>query len=508
MSFMDKLKEVSTTGLTQNGAVTYTSSLNANVDFFAQAGAMRNKGTSVVANLFGDAFREDQVTAILNLIHLRNVRMGGLGERKSFYSAMKYLVDNNETYLIKLFASMSPEMGRWDDVFKILQMCLVAKNKEAVKHIVEMTHKQFDSDLRLADSDVSISLLGKWIPSPNAKNAERRALGGFLFKEFNKIAPLQIPNISRFRKLITILRAKINIIETHIAGKNYDRIDFTKTPSKALFKYRGFFYREMSSEYQQFLNRVKSGEVELKASLVMPNEIVRSYTLGSYGTVKYNQALELTWDSLADNFEKTNMDMIVVADTSGSMSGQPADVALGLSLYTSERLRGGFMDKVITFSRNAKFIDFTNCKNLCDKINLYRRLNIVEDTNIESVFNLILKTAVEFNMKSEDIPSTILIISDMEFNQGTISNKSMYENAKISFKNYGFELPNIIYWNVNAYGSNLPVRYNEQGTALVSGFSTNVLRSIMEGKDMTPLAVMNNTLRSQKYLDFLGKYTQ
>ena len=492
MDFLQNLKASTTVGVTANGSKTFTSSLNANVDFFAQVGSMRGR-PEAVKQLFWKAYDENKETALRNLVHLRNIRLGGLGERDSFRAALGHLLDIKDYIALEMLATNASYTGRWDDLFYIMD-----HDSEMFKFGINIIQEQLEADLKNMREGESVSLLAKWIPNISAYTWEKRQMA-------KRIAnALGYRDLGKYRRDLSSLRSYLNLIEVNLASKNYDAIDFEKTPSKAMFKYREALKRHKGDEYALFIEKVLEGKSKLNASLVMPHEIVKKYgVLGQKDPV-----LEATWKSLDNVIGESQENIIVVADTSASMTSnyfgstvQPYHVAQGLAIYTAERLQGAFRNHFITFSRRPSLIQLPEKGSLFSKVELYNKYSIVDDTNIEKVYELILKTAVDAKMDQSELPTQILIISDMEFNEG-VSGETTFETAKKNFFEAGYKLPSIIFWNVYASGSNLPVRFDESGVALVSGFSTNVLKSVLSGKLDSPEKFMLDTLYKKEY-DFV-----
>ena len=207
---------------------------------------------------------------------------------------------------------------------------------------------------------------------------------------------------------------------------------------------------------------------------------------------------------------------IVVADGSGSMTCNVGgnsrvtalEVANALAIYFAEHSSGDFKDKYITFSSRPQLVDFSQYNSLIDKLRVAYSYSECSNTNIEKVFNLILTTAVNGNMEQEDMPKNVLIISDMEFDSCACCGDGYYsfnrpsarlfEVIKKRFEYAGYKMPRLVFWNVNSRTGTIPVKENDLGVALVSGFSTNVCKMIMSGKT-DPYECLVETLMSERY---------
>ena len=186
---------------------------------------------------------------------------------------------------------------------------------------------------------------------------------------------------------------------------------------------------------------------------------------------------------------------MVVADVSGSMMGDPMSVSVSLALYFAERNKGQFKDYFITFSGNPRLQKITG-QNLKDKMNSIEKAEWEMNTNLQAVFDLILNTAIKNNTLKEELPETLYIISDMEFDSAC-DTRTNFEVIKDKYEQSGYKLPNIVFWNVNGSGENLPVQEGEKGVAMVSGFSPVIFKLAVENK--TPLEVMEDTINSPRY---------
>lgn len=509
MTFLDNLKEETTIGTTENGAKTFTSSLNANLDFFGQAGAMRSR-TEDVGRLFLHAYSEDKELALRNLVHLRNIRLGGLGERDAFRVAFNSLMDTDAEVAAK-FLNFTAFIGRWDDVVYAYEYASNTGNKKVKEAALDIISYQLSSDCdKVVEGDSSISLLAKWVPSTSVKSPKRKKVANMLAKDLG-----YGNNHKDYRKVLAVLRTQLGLVEKDLANKEYYKIDFTKLPSKALFKYRKAFLRHMPERYEEFIEKVNSGEIKLNAKNLLPYEIVRAYRTDDWGTTvkELDNTLEASWKSLEDYIGDTEENVIVVSDVSGSMTGDPMHVSVSLGLYSAERLKGAFKDHFITFSASPTLINVPSDWTLRDRIDKTMQADWGMNTNLQATFDLILDTAVKNNTPQEDLPSKLLIVSDMEYDTCTGRNISYYfgepevnkpnfEVAKDKFEAKGYKLPEVVFWNVASRNDNIPVRFNEEGVALVSGLTPTIFTSVLGSKITSPEAMMIETLKKEEY-DFV-----
>lgn len=449
-------------GETENGAVTYTRSGSACLDFFAQAGAMR-KNPEKAVELFTKAFAEDRLTAVRILFYLRDVR-GGQGERSLFRNCLEWIGDNEPSVFDKII-ELVPEYGRWDDMF--------FDNPRALEVVGEKLKEDFASD--------KPSLLAKWLPTINASSKRTRAKARLIA---DRIGLSEI----RYRKTVRVIREKIRAVEEFMSSNRWDEIDYSSVPSQANRIYKDAFLKHDEERYGKFIEKAETGEVKINSSTLYPYQIYNSVNSN------YSKTLEALWSQLPDYTQGNNA--LVVADVSGSMDGDPMSVSVSLALYFAERNKGQFKDHFITFSGQPTLQRVTG-NNLRDKMNQIERSEWRMNTNLQAVFDLILDTAVREGIPEEEMPSTIYIISDMEFDE-CVDGGTNYEQIKLQYEGNGYKLPSIVFWNVDARGGrNLPVQKDESNVALVSGFSPTVFKMAVENK--TPEQVMLETISSERY---------
>ncbi len=474
------LKKTANRTFTENGAVTPRSTGSECLDLFATIGALRTQSCAEIENRFLRAFAEDPDLAMKILFYARDIR-GGLGERSVFRTVLRWLAENEKASLTRNIPYIA-EYGRWDDL-------LVLLDTPARREAETALHRQFRTDMKALVSDGQVSLLGKWLPSVNASSAETVQRARQLARAFGM-------SEAQYRRALSALRAQIRIIENSLRERDYT-FDYAKQPSRAMFKYRRAFMRNDRARYQAFMTRVKSGEAVLHTGTLMPYEIVAS----AYNAREQDrESLDITWKALEDFTD--GEDAIVVADGSGSMywggSPQPAAVAQSLAIYFAEHSHGAFRNHFITFSMTPRLVEIRG-RDIAEKVRYCRSFNECANTDLQAVFELILKTAVENRIPQRELPSTLYIVSDMEFDacarDASISN---FERAKALYGHYGDRLPRVVVWNVRSRTQQQPVRMNEQGVALVSGCTPRIFSQVMSG-EMDPYTNMMKVIGGERY---------
>ena len=494
--------------ITENGAVGYRTTGKELLDLNFAVASLRNMTDAEVAKRFKKAFRENNILAVKWLFYARDAREG-LGERRLFRIVIADLAKSNPEMVIPV-VNLVPEYGRFDDLWCLLDDVEVA---DIVYHIVD---KQLKQDWENMAKNKPISLIAKWMPSINASSAKTKEYGKKLCKALNMTE-------REYRKALSKLRSYLDVVEVKMSDKNWSAIKYEAVPSRANLIYNNAFLRNDEARRREYLGQLEKGETKINASTLFPHDIVHKYmNSGWYNSLKAKDAtIEALWKVLPDTVKGCG-NTIVVADGSGSMNTTvdnnsrvtALEVANALAIYFAEHSSGQFKDKYITFSERPQLVDFSDCNTLHAKLQTALDHNEVANTNIEKVFDLILDTAINNRMHQEDLPANILIISDMEFDSCATCNSSNrngwygYSRNKISQKlfdtiaqkyaNVGYKMPRLVFWNVNSRTGTIPVRENELGVALVSGFSVNVAKMVMSGKT-DPFECLLETLNSDRY---------
>lgn len=490
MSFMKNLEALATVTRTANGDLAYSTTLNKNLDLFG-VGSSTNSNTFV--DLFEKAYDEDRLLAIKNLFFTRDIRNGN-GRRLNFREGLKKLAEIAPKDFIAILPFVS-EIGRWDDIMDFVD------HKEVGKEVVSLIKNQLEKDLK---SKESISLLGKWMPKETSKNERTSYLAKYLANALYK------GNKKLYRKNNATLKNKLNILEHNLTNKEYS-FDYNHVPSKALLKYTNAFERNDKIRYTQFKENVEKDKFSLeklgkKALKVYPHEFVTTVIQNQYYNNDKVNLANLMWSSLPKEF--TDKKILVVRDGSESMirrlpnkmKGSVSDVATALTLYTAERLTGEFKDSFITFSRRPKFVKIPKrCDTLSQKVWELQKYDDALNTDIEKTYDLIYEASLI--AKPEDRPDMILVVSDMQFDSGADGNKSTFEVMRKKFESSGLKFPKYVYWNLNVSGEPTFTTRDED-VLLVSGFSTNLLKTLLHGEDYkTNLDLMHEILSRYNYLD-------
>lgn len=483
---LSALEKESNKTFTENGALSNRSTGSHCLNFFAACGAMRNADETVQLRLFVRAYAENKDLAMRTLFYARDIREG-LGERDLFRSVLAWLAAKRPHSVMKNIPFIA-EYGRWDDVLSLLGTpCEAAA--------VQVIQAQLQKDHASLGKDESISLLTKWLPSINTSSEEKRNQAKLLCKRLKMTE-------KEYRQTLSRLRTHLDVLEKRLCEQDYT-FDYGKQPSGAMHKYRQAFLRNDKERYKAFLDAVQSGEKTMHAGTLYPYQILEK-CIGNYGSsLDLNpdmiQSLDASWNSLPDYGDQRNA--LTVIDGSASMywnsNPRPADVAMSLGIYFAERNTGYFKDHFITFSHTPRLVKLKG-DNIVDRAEYCASFNECANTNLRAIFELLLATAVKNHLPQEELPETLYIISDMEFDEGVDSDKTLFNEVKALYAQYGYHLPTLVYWNVESRHEQFPVTRDEHGTVLVSGASPSVFRMVIS-QDMTPESLMLSVLNSDRY---------
>ena len=380
------------------------------------------------------------------------------------------------------------EYGRWDDLIYAVYGTKLHYN------MIEIVKAQLKLDL---DSKTP-SLLAKWMPSENTSSRTTREVAAELRKNLGMTS-------KQYRKALSKLRARIKVVEGLMSANRWEEIEFDKIPSRAGIIYRNAFARRdlIAKKYENF---AKSKNTKVNASALYPHDIAHKAMSYEMRDVSYEDTqrlmLQKYWENLPDYYNGKQENGIAVVDVSGSMSGQPMEVAISLGAYIAERGHGPFANHFITFSEHPDLVEFKGV-DITDKIQRAERADWGFNTDIESVFKLLLKTAKSKNTRREDMPERLYILSDMEFDRGMNQRgasqnqiNTLLEDIAQEWKEEGYELPQLIFWNLDARQDNIPMLKGGR-FAYLSGFSPVMLKQILSGKDGYDL--MLDKLLSERY---------
>jgi len=472
---------------TGNGALSHSTSGTSVLDFFGKGGALRSQTEQDVINLFSKAYGEDKTLALKALFYLADVR-GGQGERRLFRVAYNWLAKNDLKTAKKLLKYI-PEYTRWDNILETLEN--TALEKDAFSFVA----KSLKADLK----EETPSLLAKWAPSEQASSNVTRRLAYKLRSEM-KLSP------KNYRKMLSGLRAKIGVVERLMCSGDWKDINFSHVPSNAAKIYKKAFNAHVPDLYSKFLTKVEKGEAKINASVLYPYDIVREAMKSFDNDLR---TIDAQWKALPDFLKDNPHNGLVVADVSGSMDSsghyggdtgnvRPIDVSVSLAIYFAERNVGAFKGHFMIFGGESRFMTL-NGGTIKDKVSAVLADRPCPNTNLQAVFDTILKKGVTYKVPQSEMPSVIYIVSDMQFDVACGRNdKTNLEVIREKYKAAGYKMPTIVFWNVNSY-SDTPVKFDDKGVCLVSGCSPSILKTAISGKVVTPYQLMLDVLNGERY---------
>lgn len=469
MNLIDALRQ--NNALTENGAVTHSTSLSACLDMFFVAGASRNMSEKDILALFNRACTENATLALKILFWARDCR-GGAGERRFFKIIMSdlYRKYRDEDWFAKLSIYI-PEYGTWKDFLGTQS----SKDHDVLSYI--------DTSL---EEHPNRNLLAKWFP--------RR---GPWFVALHK--HLGVSPKSLRRRLVDLT----NVVETDMCSNKWEEIEYSKVPSVAMNKYRKAFFKHDEERMKQYITDVTSGNKKINASVLFPHQLYQAY-MKDPNSPDLVKAITAQWDALPNYMEDTTERILPVCDVSSSMIGLPMDVSIALGVYISERNKGIFANSFITFNRTPTLEVLSG--DLSQRLDQLSRANWGGNTNLQATFDLILSKALAHNIPETEMPTKLLIISDMEFDaceegpwgRGD-SPKTNLQSIREKYAEHGYTMPEIIFWNVNGRLGNVPASKEDDKVGLVSGFSPALLKSILKGQVYTPEQLMLDTVDVERY---------
>ena len=520
---------------TENGANALKSTTSAVLDLFVKAPSMlkpKDDDIEELKSLIRSAIEEDPQLTLKCIFYLGDIREGA-GVRKVFTESIRLLAKEYPK-MLKFVLPQIPEFSRWDVLVKAL---LYTDFEDALTGIIRY---QLESDLE----STTPSLCAKWLPSPSSSSKNTRKLGRRLshLLNFSGKKLTGDPDVDKeikkedniiFSKILTRLRKDLDIVEHYIATIDYDKIDYSKVPSVALNRYQSLFLKYDKARFMKWVYEAAEGKAKINSKRLYPFEIIKNILDNSlhFLYIRNENRISMTkailadaqWKNMEDVIEGKELNWLVMADVSGSMEDYdniPIATSIATAIYCAEKTQGVFHNKFMTFSKKPEIVDIKG-DTICEKVENAYRANWGFNTDLEKAFDLILEVAVNNKLKQEELPQTLLIISDMEFDEArgqyyyhdNEDSKTLFKEIQEKFNKYGYEMPTCVFWNVNA-DVKFPVDSEEKGCILLSGYSNNNFRALLgadliqeephlidttEKVTVTPYESMVSILNSERY---------
>jgi hypothetical protein len=464
---------------TENGDTCFETSGNLSVDFFFHFTRSYQVTSEEMEKLW--KYNPNQFIQILK--HARDVR-NGKGEKLIVRDALLWLRQHKrKTYHLNKF-DFTINLGCIKDLLHLAN----GKHCGEMDIIVDMLREDMEEA-----PDGHISLAAKWAPSIGKQFSH---LAKYIAL---KLFPTSKSPYKQYRKLLTRLRKKLNIVETKLCAKKWDEIEYEKLPSRAHHLLRTTFCRHDMERYQAYVEQCKTGKAKINTGALFPHELVHE----CFGD-NYDETIQVMWDDMISNMKVKLKSSVAIVDVSGSMLVMgvgnviPIEVAIALGLMIAELCDGPFKNRVLTFDSFPQWHIIDPLLSLQDKVKQLSKAPWGGSTNLRASFDLILSMAITSSCPPSDMPQTLYIFSDMQFNRACHNSSSTFEYAKQKFESHGYSLPSIVFWNLNGKHRGLPVQITDHNVALVSGFSPSILKLLLNGK-LNPVGVMEDAI--QRYHD-------
>ena len=483
MNFAEAARTNGSFTRTENGAVALNTTGDKLLDFYATVGALRGADELRIQRLFADAYNEDALLATKIAFYARDVR-GGLGERQTFRTIIRYMAEYHPEAL-RPNLDLIGVYGRYDDMYSLIGTPLEEDMWKAMK-------KQFEEDLTNLHACKAVSLLAKWIKTADASSKETRKLGILTAQK------LGYP-VYNFKRMVRALRRKIGVIESLMSAGRWEEIEYSEVPSRAMMVYRNAFQRHDETRYSAFIDKAVKGEEKINSLTLYPYDLIEKVIQyrWSEAVFKSDKAVEAQWRQLPNYVEK-GTNAIVMADMSQSMYGRPMATAIGLAVYFAERNKGTYHNMWMTFS-NRPSIQILKGETLVQKLSSMNQKDWMNNTDLKAAFDLVLDIAIENNVPKDEMPKSLIVISDMEIDRSGNKDWSFYDKMAHKFKKNGYDIPNIVFWNVDSRHDVFHADSTRIGVQLVSGQSASTFKNLLSCVGLTPVEAMLKTINSERY---------
>ena len=501
MNFATAMYREGSTKLTENGAFAYDSTAQgALLDLFSQIGALRPRTESEIARKFAAAFREDALLATKMLFYAGDIRQGGLGERRTFRICLRWLAEKHPDIVLKNI-ELIPYFNRFDSWFVLV-------GTDCEKAMWELVAKTLTADVKAmkastARKHVPASLLAKWMPSENTSSAKTRDLANKAIKAL-KLTPRS------YRRMLSALRKHINVTERMMSAGEWGAIDYAKVPSYAMHNYGSAFAKHDHERFDAYLKSVSKGETKINSSVLYPYDLVEKYLSGYYSgygvragdcrvAAEENAVVEAQWKAMP-NYVNEGLNIVAMADVSGSMNGRPMASSIGLAIYLAQHNVGAYHNQYMTFTDNPHFINLREGCSLLEAVQKTASAGVGYSTNLMKAMNEILRVAVANGVSNSEMPKAMLVLSDNEIDRYYRPNVNwdFMDTLEAKFRAYGYECPKLILWNINA--RNDTFLSNREDVVLVSGQSASTFKNLIRALNgMTAYEYMVSILNGKAY---------
>ena len=499
MNFATAMYREGTHKLTENGAAAYDSTAQgALLDLFSQIGALRPRTEREIEQKFAAAFREDKLLATKMMFYAGDIRQGGLGERRTFRICLRWMAENHPAIVVKNI-HLIPYFNRFDTLFVLV-------GTECESLMWELIAETLTKDVKAMKASrngkhVPASLLAKWMPSENTSSAKTRALAAKAIKAL-RLTP------RKYRQMLSALRKHINVTERLMSAGEWSCIDYAKVPSYAMHNYGSAFAKHDHERFDAYLKSVKKGEVKINASVLYPYDLVERYMNSREAGAYYgdcfvarneNAVTEAQWKALP-NYINEGLNIVAMADVSGSMRGRPMASSIALAIYLAQHNVGAYRNQYMTFTNNPHFINLREGCSLLEAVQKTASAGVGYSTNLMKGMEEILRVAITNQVPRNEMPKAMLVLSDMEIDAyfRPTARWDFMDTLEAKFSAAGYQCPKLILWNINA--RNDTFLSNREDVILVSGQSASTFRNlVMALNGMTAYDYMVSILNGKAY---------
>ncbi len=481
--------------LTENGAIALASTGNCFLDFFTML--VRKLDTDMIMKYMQMCWDIDPKKTVAIVFNARD-RLNGKKEKNISNRCMIWLKNQKYKTYVKNLMTYVNKYGCWKDVLYICEKTQYNTTFEIDSFVTQLKTDKINLETK---NNKLITLCAKWAPSQQDKYDKKFNIAHHIAAE---LFPDDPKMMAKYRtEYLTPLREEIKIVETYMSLNKWKEIKYENVPAVATKRLKSAFMKHDPQGYTAYLNQVSSGVKKINITGILPHELVMYYL----NNTEYNDTIELQWKTLSENFKKqTNLkNMIAVVDISGSMYDNyngimPVHVSIALGLLIAECNTGIFANRVISFHRSPDVIEIKG-DTLQEKIrHMLKHIPQGTDTNFEGVFDLLLNSGKLYNIPTKDMPDTIVVLSDMQFNVASSDNSvqedTLHETIINKYANSVYNPPKFIYWNLSSqHDATFPVKSISDNVALISGFSEQLLKVFMKSSDFNPNNILDEILQ-------------
>jgi len=460
---------------TENGGAAFSSTGSDCLDFFTRY--VRNTSQTDMIDMFVKAYAEDPYTALRIVFNGRDCIGNGKQEKLISFFVMNHLKQTKPKTYAKNLIGFS-KIGCFKD---LLQLDVMSKSHQTPDIELELLAAMLSDDLIKLQAGESVSLAAKWAPTEGCEFDKKTRAAHRLAKILDK-------NMKDYRKkIITPLRAKIDVLERLESARRWDEINFEKVPAIAMKKQKAAFTKHCSAAFTSYLSNVIAGKAKMHSKGIQPHELV----------MNPDEAANAQWIALVARLSLAGVfkNCVALCDVSGSMQGIPMWVSIAMGILMSALTEGRFKNRVLTFSEVPQWHEIKGTT-LAEKVGSLSRAHWGATTNFISVFELLLVEATTYGLTPEQMPKKIIVFTDMQFNQAHQGEyKTAFQIISEKYSAAGYKIPQLVFWNLRDSKVAFPVQKDTPGVALMSGYSAEMLKMFMDDEEMTPYSMMMKALK-------------